>query len=112
MESARSLWTTHARTRHFIVPDDAELPPGSFELRTSTGRERAADEAALLPYEVTEDEARAWAREQLGAVFGELRGQTLDFVERLRQQTAEMREENRRSWGQAVAGAPPEAREA
>lgn len=100
------------RARHFILPDDAELAPGGLALRTSTGRERTVDEAAVLPYEVTEEEARAWAKAQLGEVFGEIREQTLGFVERLRQKTAAMREENRRTWDQAVADAPPEVREA
>jgi hypothetical protein len=109
---ARTHWTDAARARHFIVPDDAELAPGSFALRTATGRERSVDESAVAAFEVTEEEARAWAKEQLGAVFGELRGQTLDFVEKLRQKTAEMKEENRRAWDQAVADAPPEVREA
>lgn len=109
---SRTHWTTQDRARHFIVPDEAELAPGPFALRTATGRERSVDEFAVAPYEVTEEEARDWAKEQLGAVFGELRGQTLDFVAKLRQKTAEMREENRRSWEQAVADAPPEVREA
>ncbi|HVH12270.1 MAG TPA: hypothetical protein VM759_04420 [Longimicrobium sp.] len=106
------IWTTMDRDRHFILPDDAELAPGGLALRTATGRERTVDEAAVLPYEVTEEEARAWARAQLGEVFGEIREQTLGFVERLRQKTAAMREENRRTWDQAVADAPPEVREA
>lgn len=109
---SKTHWTDAARTRHFIVPDEAELAPGPFALRTAAGRERSVDESAVAPYEVTEEEAREWAREQLGAVFGELRGQTLDFVARLKQKTAEMREENRRTWEQAVADAPPEVREA
>lgn len=105
-------WTTPDRARHFILPDDAALAPGAFALRTSTGRERSVDEAAVAPYEVSEDEARAWATEQLGQAFGEIRGQTLDFVQRLRQKTADLRAENRRAWDQAVADAPPEVREA
>lgn len=109
---ARTHWTTQDRARHFIVPDEAELAPGPFALRTAAGRERTVDESAVAPFEVTEEEARAWAKEQLGAVFGELRGQTLGFVEQLRQKTAELREENRRTWEQAVADAPPDVREA
>lgn len=109
---SKTHWTTQDRARHFIIPDDAELAPGELALRTATGRERSVEESAVAPFEVTEEEARAWAKEQLGAVFGELRGQTLDFVQKLRQKTAEMREENRRTWEQAVADAPPEVREA
>jgi hypothetical protein len=109
---SRTHWTDAARARHFIIPDDAVLAAGDLALRTATGRERSVDESAVAPFEVAEEEAHAWAKEQLGAVFGELRGQTLGFVEQLRQKTAEMRAENRRTWEQAVADAPPEVREA
>jgi hypothetical protein len=109
---AATHWTDAGRARHFIIPDDAELAPGGFVLRTSTGKERSVDESAVAPYAVSEEEAHAWAREQLTAVFGEMRQQTLGFVDRLRQKTAELRAENRRTWEQAVADAPPEVREA
>lgn len=108
----RTLWFDAARARRFIVPDEAELAPGPFVLRTSLGRERAVDEAAALPFEVSAEEAQAWAKEQLGGVLGEVRGKALGFVERLRERTAAMREENRRTWEQGVADAPEEVREA
>jgi hypothetical protein len=92
------IWSTLDRARRFIIPDDAELPPGDFALRTATGRAASVDEAAVLPFEVSDDEARAWAKAQLGGVLGELRGRTLGFAERLRRRTAEMREENRAAW--------------
>ena len=106
------IWSTPERTRRFIIPDDAELAPGDFVLQTATGRERSVDAAAVVPYEVTEEEATAWAKEQLGQVFGEIRGKTLGFVERLRQRTAEMREENQRAWEEGVADAPAEVHRA
>jgi hypothetical protein len=108
----RTLWSDAARARRFIIPDDAELPPGAFVLRTSLGRERAVDEAAVLAYEVTAEEAQAWAKEQLGGVLGEVRGKAVGFVERLRERTAAMREENRGTWEQGVAEMPDEVREA
>jgi hypothetical protein len=110
--SGYTLYATPDRTRRFLVPDDAALPPGDFVIRTAAGRERTVDEAALAPYAVTEEEAKAWAKEQLGEVFGELRGQTLGFVERLRAKTAELREENRATWEQAAADAPDDVKDA
>jgi len=107
-----TLWSTTDHARRFIIPDDAELLAGGLALRTSLGRERAVDEAAVLAYEVTAEEAQAWAKEQLGGVLGEVRGKALGFVERLRQRTAAMREENRGTWEQGVAEMPDEVREA
>jgi hypothetical protein len=111
-EVTTRLYTTPDRTRHFLIPDDAALPPGDLLLRTSTGRERAVAEAAVAEYEVTEEEAREWAKEQLGEVFGEMRGRILGFTDRLKQRTAEIREENRRTAEEGMADAPPEVREA
>ncbi|HEX8359924.1 MAG TPA: hypothetical protein VF613_07450 [Longimicrobium sp.] len=108
----KTLWFDPPRTRRFIIPDDAELPPGELLLRTSLGRERAVEESALAPFEVTAEEAQAWAKEQLGGVLGEVRGKALGFVELLRERTAALREENRRTWEQGVAEAPDEVREA
>jgi hypothetical protein len=107
-----TLWSDAAHTRRFIIPDGAELPPGEFAIRTAGGRAASVDEAAVLPYEVSEDEARVWAKEQLGGVLGELRGRTVSFVEDLRRRTAEMREENRAAWEKGLAGASPEVRDA
>ncbi|HYH79681.1 MAG TPA: hypothetical protein VEX86_07780 [Longimicrobium sp.] len=111
-EKASTLWSDAARARRFIIPDAAELPPGGFALRTSTGRERAVDEAAVLPFEVTKEEAQAWVKAQLGGVLGEVRGKAVGVVERLRQRTAEMREENRRAWAQGVQEPSDEVRRA
>jgi hypothetical protein len=108
----RQLWSNEHRTRHFLIPADAELPPGDLRLRTAAGREMAVDEAAALPFEVTEEEAKRWAKEELSATLGELRGNTLAFVQRLRARTEGLREENRRTWEEGVAAAPENVREA
>jgi hypothetical protein len=107
-----TLWFDAARARRFLVPDEAELPPGDFAVRTSLGRERTVDETALAPFEVTAEEAKAWSKEQLGAVLGEVRGKAMGFVERLRERTAEMRGENREAWERGVAGAPDDVKAA
>jgi hypothetical protein len=110
--SAQTLWSDGALARRFIIPDDAELPAGEFHIRTSLGRERSVDEAAVLAYEVTKEEAQAWAKEQLGGVLGEVRSKAVGFVERMRERTAAMREENRRTWEDGVAEMPDNVREA
>jgi hypothetical protein len=102
-----NLHTTPDRSRYFLVPEDAELPPGELTVRTFVGqerpgRERSVDEAAVSPYEVSEEEARAWVKEELGDVFGQVRETVLGFTERLKERTAELREENRRVWDEAA----------
>ncbi len=67
-ELAKTLWTDEPGSRRFLIPDDLELPTGELNLRTATGRERRADPAALAPFEVSAEEAQAWAKAQLGEV--------------------------------------------
>lgn len=89
-------YTTPDRTRHFLVPEEADLPEGALPLRTPSGRERTVDPEAVAPYEVTEAEAKAWLKDQLADVLGEARSGVLGFVGRLRQRTAALREERQR----------------
>jgi DNA-binding LacI/PurR family transcriptional regulator len=66
--SAKTLWTDADKTRQFLIPDALQLPLGDFLLRTATGREQRVDPAALAPFEVSAEEARTWAKAQLGKV--------------------------------------------
>ncbi|HSJ09957.1 MAG TPA: hypothetical protein VK928_08580, partial [Longimicrobiales bacterium] len=60
----------------------------------------------------TAEEAQAWTKEQLAQTLRELRGNALESVQRLRAGTEKLREENRRTWEEGVANAPPELRDA
>ena len=79
-----ALWTDGARTRFFIVPDDAVLPAGDFALRTITGRKADVDPAALAPFEVSEPQAKAWLEGEFGRMLDTARGAVDRFVDRLR----------------------------
>jgi hypothetical protein len=68
----QALWSSPDRTRQFLIPDALELPPGELLLRTATGREWRVDPAAIGPYEVSEEEAVAWAKASLEAVMRQL----------------------------------------
>ena len=99
-----TLYTTPDRTRFFLVPDDTDLPAGDLRIRTFVGnqrpgQERSVDEATLVSFEVGEDEARAWVKEELSVVLGAARERVMGFAERLKQRTAVLRDENRRTWG-------------
>lgn len=93
----RLLYTTPDRARHFLVPEAADLPEGDLALRTASGRERDVDPEAVAPYEVTEDEAKAWLKDQVSDLLGEARSGILGFVGRLQRKTAAMREERERA---------------
>ena len=69
---AKTLWSHSDKTRQFLIPDTLQLPPGDYMLRTATEREQRVDPAALIPYEVSAEQAQAWAKAQLGEVTGRL----------------------------------------
>lgn len=103
----QTIWTTLDRRRYFLLPEDANLPGGALQLRTSTGRQIEVDEEATAPYEVSEEEAKAWLKAQLGEVLGEAKTKLTGFVERLREKTAELRAENEAAWAEGDADKPP-----
>lgn len=96
---SKTVWSNADRTRHFLIPDDADLPSGDFVLRTVIGRQMEVDEAAAVPYEVSQEEARAHLKEQLGAVMDEAKTKLTGFVEHLRARTAELRAEREQAVG-------------
>ncbi|MDB5678538.1 hypothetical protein [Sphingomonas bacterium] len=67
------LWHTSDRTRRFITPDAAVRPHGSLEIISLAGDEATVDPTWATRYEVTEDEAQAWASQEFGIALGELR---------------------------------------
>jgi hypothetical protein len=56
----KTLWRDEAGGRHFLVPSDAALPPGPLLLRAGAAGRMEVDPAAVAPYQVTKDEARAF----------------------------------------------------
>ena len=60
--SPYTLWSDTARTRFFLIPDDEQLPPGDFDLRTITGGHLKVDAAALAEFEISEPAPRLMAR--------------------------------------------------
>jgi hypothetical protein len=64
------------------------------------------------PYEVSEEEVQAWAKQELRATPCEIRGTTLEFVQCLRACTEELREEKRKAWEEDMVNASPEMRHA
>lgn len=67
-----TLWSAPESGRQFLIPNACQLPSGDFLLSTVTGREWRVDPAALAGFEVSDEEAKAWLKEQLKDVMKKL----------------------------------------
>lgn len=103
---AYAIWSTADRERHFLIPNEADVPEGEFVLCTVVGRQKEVSEDAVLSYEVSEEEAKAWLKDQLGEVLGEAKNRLVDFAQKLREKTAEMRAENEAAWAEGDEETP------
>jgi hypothetical protein len=68
-----SLWMTPDRSRWFLVPDGASPRGGELLIQSLTDTALEVDEAWLIPFQVTEDQARRLAKDELGHALGELK---------------------------------------
>lgn len=73
MRTVQRLWFTRDRTRRFLIPVSAELTEGVDTLVTATGQQRQVVMADVLPYEVSAEEAQAWAKQELASVAHQLK---------------------------------------
>ena len=87
MES-HTLWTNPARTRYFRLPDGTELPLGKFVICTITGGKMEVDEAALTPFELSEEQAKAWIKSEFGDMLDGIRRAADRLVADLRARSA------------------------
>ncbi|MFI4949822.1 MAG: hypothetical protein ACHP7A_02165 [Caulobacterales bacterium] len=73
MTDNTQLWRTADGARWFLVPADAQLPPGDLAIRAIDGPDARVDAGSAAPYEVSEDDGRAWAKAGLGGTLDELK---------------------------------------
>jgi hypothetical protein len=73
MGAEYDLWTSIDRRRWFVVPRGSTLPAGTFQIQTLTNESTSVDVWSLSPFEVTEDQARRWLKDQLGHTLDELK---------------------------------------
>lgn len=85
MSRRNSLWSDEARTRHFVLPADTNLPTGSFVLRTVTGKQRQVDPDAVAPFEVSQQEAKDWVKAEFGLVLGQAKTALADALRPLQE---------------------------
>jgi hypothetical protein len=69
------LWRTTDRSHHFLIPGSVRPPAGTLTIRSLTGEELTADESWLRRFEVSEQEARKWAKNELGEALGEMKSE-------------------------------------
>ena len=75
MSDGEALWRTIDCSRNFLIPASVSPPLGNLTIRSLTGDELSADESWLRRFEVSEQEAREWAKRELGDALGELKGE-------------------------------------
>jgi hypothetical protein len=73
MRDESSLWSTSDRSRWFLIKGSVTAPPGSTPIRSLSGESALVGLDWLTPFEVTEEQARRWAKDQLGQTLEELK---------------------------------------
>lgn len=71
--SLLTLWFTEDRSRFFLVPDGQAFSLGASIIKTLTDQRETVALESLAPFEITEDQARRWAKGQLGQTLDELK---------------------------------------
>lgn len=71
--SHRELWLDASRTRYFLVPESAELEPGTFAVYNLSGECRCGDEPCLRLFEINEAAALGAVRADLSTTLDELK---------------------------------------
>ena len=66
------LWITRDRRRYFLVPTEQAFEAGDTAIMDLHGTERMVSLASLAPYEITEEQARRWVKDQLGQTLARL----------------------------------------
>jgi hypothetical protein len=67
------LWLTADRTRRFLLPVEMQFSDGTDTIRSIRGEVRQVALETLLPYEISEAQAQAWAWQELGRIAQQLR---------------------------------------
>jgi hypothetical protein len=83
----RSVWSTEDRLRWFLLSSDEVTSRGGLRIRNLEGRTAAVDEDSIAAFEVTEEQARRSAKDQLGRTLDELK---VGLDERLAQLRAQL----------------------
>jgi hypothetical protein len=67
-----SIWRS-GQGAYYVIPEDCELDAGPVRITDFSGRSRGVAPDALIAFEVTEEQAHRWAKDELGKTLGELK---------------------------------------
>ena len=90
--SSATLWSMVGGARHFLVPDDFALQPGPLLISNVLGESVWVQPGDLDAFEITEDQARQWAKNELGQTLDELKHGIDERLADLRRQLDEKNE--------------------
>lgn len=67
-----SLWIDSTRSRYFLIPENQNIPTGDFILFNLTGKIKTVSPTALVSFEITEEEARAFLETELNQLMEQI----------------------------------------
>lgn len=73
-DDRETLWLDETQTRFFLVPDDTELAAGGFAIRNLVNLRKSVDPAALLPFEISREQADQRIRGQVAQFADAIKG--------------------------------------
>ncbi len=68
-----AIWTTQDHTRFYLIPDSSSLQTGSLVIRSLDGRIAAISNECAGQFEITEEQVRRIAKDQLDQTLYELK---------------------------------------
>jgi hypothetical protein len=75
-----TVYSSADRSKFFLVPDGVKLRGGGMRVQAITGEQTRVDGEQILPYQVSEEEARKYVEERLAAIEA-LRRELVAFAE-------------------------------
>jgi hypothetical protein len=100
-----SVWRTDDG-RYFLIPDHEPANPGTLAISDALGRSRNVAPEAVAAFEVTEEQARRWTRDQLRRTLEELKEGLDDALGKLREKLAAIERQPVREGTSVTAEAP------
>ena len=60
------IWQTaiDGRSRYYMIPESVRLEPGPYKLTNRIGAVLVVSHDAIVPFEISEDQAHRWTRDQ------------------------------------------------
>ena len=60
-----SLWINANQSKYFLIPMNENIPDGDFLVFTILGEEKSVDINAIIPFEITETEAKQYLETEI-----------------------------------------------